>query len=73
MFPRISEKQIVIAKRILQIIESSPKRTHFREDKINPEIIAESTNNYDFLNPEQKLFFDDTLVKKMEVLMNMLL
>ena len=51
MFSSISEEQIVIAKLILQLIESTPERTHFREENINTEIISESTKNYNLLNP----------------------
>ena len=63
MFPRLSEEHTNIAKEILQQIESSPEGTNFREDNIDPDIIARSTTNYDDLNTEQKHFCDDALGK----------
>ena len=63
MLPSISEEQSNIAKEILQLLESSPEGTNFIEGYINPEIIEESTSNYDILNTEQKTFCDDALEK----------
>ena len=63
MLPSISDEQTNTAKEIVQLLELFPEGINFIEGYINPEIIEESTSNYDILNTEQKTFCDDALEK----------